>query len=274
MQADSILRSDILDIIFESRNKMYGAYALRKDYSGRLVKSFGLMLFFIAVILVFFITGNDQLPSKMEIPDTRIVSILPNLPEKIKEIVPIAEKPKQNQIVKKVNTQLYISNMQLVNDRTQADRLPINLDSSVISNSTHQGLPGNIPMVNIPAGPISSSTTNLAFPGKTNRDVPVSTAEVMPAFPGGMDALRKFLERNLVTPEGIQQGDLVSVKVTFVVGYDGGLKGFEVTENGGEEFNQEVIRVLKMMPRWIPGKTNGEAISVYYTIPVKFVSQE
>ena len=57
-----------------------------------------------------------------------------------------------------------------------------------------------------------------------------------------------------------------------MVGYDGVLKGFETVEDGGKAFNQEVIRVLKKMPTWIPGKTSGENVSVYYTIPVKFVS--
>ena len=55
---------------------------------------------------------------------------------------------------------------------------------------------------------------------------------------------------------------------------DGKLKGFEVIEDGGAVFNKEVIRVLKKMPQWIPGKAEGENVSVYYTIPVKFVSQD
>ena len=66
----------------------------------------------------------------------------------------------------------------------------------------------------------------------------------------------------------------MSVKVTFVVGYEGKLKGFKITEDGGEVFNKEVIRVLKKMPDWIPGKANGENVSVYYTIPVKFTGAD
>ena len=55
-----------------------------------------------------------------------------------------------------------------------------------------------------------------------------------------------------------------------MVGYDGKLKSFETIEDGGRAFNNEVIRVLKRMPEWIPGRSNGENVSVYYTIPVKF----
>jgi len=57
-----------------------------------------------------------------------------------------------------------------------------------------------------------------------------------------------------------------------VVGYDGKLKSFEIVEDGGATFNKEVIRVLKKMPEWVPGKANGENVSVYYTIPVKFTA--
>jgi periplasmic protein TonB len=69
----------------------------------------------------------------------------------------------------------------------------------------------------------------------------------------------------------LEDGEMVSVRIKFVVGYDGKLKGFTTVQDGGEEFNKEVVRVLKKMPEWIPGKTRGQNVSVYYVIPVKFV---
>ncbi len=102
----------------------------------------------------------------------------------------------------------------------------------------------------------------------------MATAEVMPAYPGGMEALRKFLQRNLQNPEDLEAGQVVAVKIKFVVGYDGKLKSFEIIEDGGKPFNNEVIRVLKKMPMWTPGKSNGENVSVYYSIPVKFTAAE
>ena len=125
---------------------------------------------------------------------------------------------------------------------------------------------------------------NGAVPGKETVKAPVTnvvdvttpraSAEVMPVFPGGMEGLRKFLQKNLENPEEMEQGQMVSVKIKFVVGYDGKLKSFETIEDGGRAFNNEVIRVLKRMPEWIPGKSNGENVSVYYTIPVKFTAAD
>ena len=94
----------------------------------------------------------------------------------------------------------------------------------------------------------------------------------MPAYPGGFTALKKFLEKNLHNPVEMDEGEMVEVKIRFVVGYDGKLKDFEILEDGGNMFNNEVIRVLKKMPEWLPGKSNGEKVSVYFTIPVKFTA--
>ena len=102
---------------------------------------------------------------------------------------------------------------------------------------------------------------------------PLDGADVMPAYPGGMNALRLFLQKNLADPQEVEEGQNISVKIKFIVGYDGKLKGFETVEDGGNAFNNEVIRVLKKMPNWIPGKMGTESVSVYYTVPVKFVSE-
>ena len=101
--------------------------------------------------------------------------------------------------------------------------------------------------------------------------IPVSNPDVMPSFPGGMEALKKFLEKNLKNPTEMNAEETITVRVKFIVGYDGMLKGFEVMQDGGEEFNQEVIRVLKKMPAWNPGKAHGENVSVMYSLPVVFM---
>ena len=98
--------------------------------------------------------------------------------------------------------------------------------------------------------------------------------EIEPDYPGGIQALRKFLERNLVNPAEMEEGEMVSVHIKFVVGFDGKLQQFKVVKDGGEIFNKEVIRVLKKMPEWIPGKSRGENVSVNFTIPIKFVPVE
>ena len=96
----------------------------------------------------------------------------------------------------------------------------------------------------------------------------------MPSYPGGMNALRKFLERNLENPRDMEEGEVANVKVKFVVGSNGELQSFLTVQDGGDEFNREVMRVLKKMPNWVPGKSKGQNVSVFYTIPIKFISAD
>ena len=98
--------------------------------------------------------------------------------------------------------------------------------------------------------------------------------DVLPSYPGGMDALRKFLEKNLQTPTEMEADETVTVRVKFVVDYTGKLKSFVTVLDGGEAYNKEVVRVLRKMPDWVPGKTRGENVSVYYIIPVKFTAAD
>lgn len=96
----------------------------------------------------------------------------------------------------------------------------------------------------------------------------------MPSYPGGMNALRKFLVRNLENPKDMKEGEVANVKLKFMVGYNGELQSFETLQDGGNEFNREVMRVLKKMPNWAPGKSKGQNVSVFYTIPIKFISAD
>lgn len=96
----------------------------------------------------------------------------------------------------------------------------------------------------------------------------------MPSYPGGMDALRKFLVRNLENPRDMKEGEVANVKVKFVVGSNGELQSFVTVQDGGNEFNREVMRVFKKMPNWVPGKSKGQNVSVFYTVPIKFISAD
>jgi protein TonB len=101
-----------------------------------------------------------------------------------------------------------------------------------------------------------------------------NAVDVLPTYPGGMEALREFLQKHLQTPDELEAGQTVSVRVKFVVDFKGKLTGFVTMPGGGQAYNNEVVRVLKKMPDWIPGKTMGENVSVYYVIPVKFESTD
>lgn len=105
-------------------------------------------------------------------------------------------------------------------------------------------------------------------------DEPVSDftrIEKMPAFPGGEEALRRFFMRYLQTPDELEEGGKVRVVIRFVVGKDGSLSAYDISQSGGQVFDAEVVRVLKKMPKWTPGIQNGRPVAVYFNLPVTFM---
>lgn len=272
MKSEQILKADILDIIFDNRNKSYGAYALRKYYPERIYKALGILFFFVAAFSVYFLLKKPAPVVKQDDIVIKMYSI-PPATDKPKQKPPTPRPPVKS-IQPPAASQLHVSTIRIVDSTEMATKLAKNLDSVAISDVTTD-IPGNTKqIIKGPEGPLVPAGAGSSAAPTVDRITPVYTAEVMPSYPGGTEALIKFLQKNLHNPRDLEEGETVSVKILFVVGIDGSLKGFQTIEDGGAAFNNEVIRVLKKMPVWIPGKSAGENVSVYYTIPVKFVPQE
>jgi len=273
MTSNQILKSDVLDIVFEKRNKAYGAYALRKYYPSRIKTALGIMF-----IIAIGFSAFTLLPAKKrvhsvvyEIPPPEIVKVHEDVkqPEKRPEVskpepLPPVDKPP-------VPTTAFLSNTLIVADNVKTDTIRSLRPEDVISNVTAQ-VTGSQPAVVTPAKNDAETGTTLVATGPKvdiNKPMEADVVDVLPSFPGGIDALMKFLKKHLENPA--EKDETVSVQIKFVVGYNGKLKSFVTVLDGGESYNREVVRVLKKMPDWIPGKAKGENVSVYYTIPVKFV---
>jgi periplasmic protein TonB len=270
MKTELILKSDVLDILFENRNKDYGAYNLRKFYDNRLMKSVAVMIGFVVVLSAFTFIPKKKMVAENGMYDTITTSIPPvdKKPEK-KE-----PKEKNKTIEKPVTTKKDVANIVITRDK--ADTVQTIDEKDKIASTTNIVPDSEGPGVIKPFGGESGGGGEkgpdivIAKP-EIDINTPTYSPDIMPSYPGGMEALRKFLQRNLNNPKEMEEGEEVSVKVKFVVDYDGKLQSFITVQDGGEEFNKEVVRVLKKMPNWVPGKTNGQNVSVYFTIPVKFV---
>lgn len=96
--------------------------------------------------------------------------------------------------------------------------------------------------------------------------------EVDPEFPGGMEALRKYLAQNVKYPVIAQENGIQGrVICQFTVNKDGSIVDIDVVRSGGDaSLDKEAVRVIKSMPKWKPGKQAGKAVRVKYTLPVLF----
>ena len=271
MTSESIKNSSVLDIVFEKRNKDYGAYRLRKYYNNRLVKSLAIMTGTVVIFSAFTLLPDRSSSAVFIVADVGFAN-LPATPK------PAAPKPKENKqpLVKAVSTIHLSSTISIVNTKDSADVLH-NLDDKAIG-SKNIDVPGDkdgaLIVGSYQGGSGSDNEPVKAVGTLVDISHPVNNPDVMPSYPGGIEALRWFLIKNLRNPRDLDEGELITVKVRFVVGYDGQPKSFDIAQDGGAEFNNEVMRVLKKMPVWIPGKTKGQNVPEYYTIPVKFVPED
>ena len=278
MEKDLILKTDILDIIFEKRNKLYGAYDLRKFYPNRLKLALGFMF-----ITAISFSAFTFIPKKEKEEVVRVYDIIdpglkeikdkPKEPEKKNEVVKAEKKPETKPTP--VTQKQFTNNVKVVANNVKTDTIVTIQPNDEISTktfiATNPGTPAVEPANVEPGG----SGREKATPA-IDKTAPMDgdAVDVLPSYPGGMDALRKFLQKHLQTPDELEGGQSVSVRVKFVVDYTGKLKSFVTVQDGGDAYNNEVVRVLRKMPDWVPGKTKGENVSVYYVIPVRFETND
>ncbi|MEO5948545.1 MAG: TonB family protein [Chitinophagaceae bacterium] len=276
MTNNQILQSNLLDIIFENRNKEYGAYALRKGYNKRLLLALTAGFF---VLLFFVIIGTINKKKntnimKAEIPGIVIREI--DLPEKkiekskveeiaakakaIKKILPkVAEvkftsPPKIAEVVKEPMAAIDDLEGKLTSDKNiEGDKAEKNIMKPTVVESA-----GEI-------GPVS---------GPAQPETVFTIQEREPEFPGGQEGLIKFLRRYLGTPENLGKEEKKVVRIRFKVEADGSINSFEIVTSGGLKFDNEVVRVVKKMPKWIPALQNGINVPVNYVLPVTFIGVE
>lgn len=105
---------------------------------------------------------------------------------------------------------------------------------------------------------------------KTGKEFPC-IPETFPQFPGGHIALFEYLSKNIKFPKSKENEDVkVRVVTTFTVEKDGSITDAKIVRRQGEAFDNEALRVINGMPKWIPGMQNGKAVSVKYTLPITF----
>jgi protein TonB len=271
MEPLAILRADPLDLLFENRNKLYGAYPLRKYYRQRLF--IALCITFSVVMLVCWFTylHFQSLPGiirPMSIPEVDLRSIILD-PPPVKPVILPARPASAKSPATTVYTSPVIVDQQPPTPMATVD----DLQKAVIGSKTVAGPPDD--------GNPGQSGSAAAGPTLQNDERADMKPEIfdhperMPEFPGGIEALKRFLLKNLRMPENsLEDGEQVKVIARFVVGADGRVRDVEITQPAAAAFNMEVRRVISKMPDWKPGVQNHRNVSVYFSLPVNFVNGE
>lgn len=269
MQPDHILRSDLLDLLFEGRNKAYGAYDLRKHYANHLYKALGGML-----LVGMLVVGLALIPKKRTIADLAgpIIDIPDVFIQPPPAHPPVDPPPPPKPPARTASIQDVVP---VIVKEIEHSQVPVQeeLENARISTETNAGIPtegdGSTPSGNAavaPAAPVP--------PPMEKAPEILSTAEVMPQFPGGMSALQRWLSRNLRPQEDQQPGQRIKVLVRFAVTTSGEIDQIQLVQTGGEPYDNEVLRVMHKMPKWEAGRQAGQAVAVWYSIPIIFEMPE
>jgi protein TonB len=264
MTHKEILTSNLLDIIFENRNKQYGAYVLRKNYNQRL----GLSLFIAlsTTLILFFVFRNQHYS----------VNVKNNVPEIILRNIPIPKEASFKRVTPKISRtipparsaqRILTNNFKITENPQHAVPDIREFDKAIPSLVNSDG--------RVPTGPfVNSLPTSNNNTTKQLEEKPFEPIEKAPEFPGGMKAWVKFLSANLITPAELDAGEKKTVMIRFKVSTDGAVNGFEIIQSAGSIYDNEVIRVLKKMPKWKPAIQNGHAVSTSFSQPVTFMGVE
>ncbi len=275
MKPEKILQSNILDIVFENRNKAYGAYELRNMYNNRMTKS---IVITSLIVLLFAVSQSFKVPVKH---GKVVVENLPAL--KFTEVSILKEevKPTPKTEVKKIQKQQAAeaahTKPEIVKDNLATNTMTevAKLDSLLIGTKEIKGEAITTEVAITREVPTNGNAKETIEPVVvTESNTPLVIAEFMPEFPGGKAALVKFLQNNLRQPTDFEDGEKVTVIASFVVNKEGEITGVKITQKGRSDLDGEVTRVINKMPRWKPGSQNGRSVAVYYRIPVTFVAAE
>ena len=267
METNKILTADVLDIIFDGRNKEYGAYDLRKTYNNRmrnaLIVTGAVVLLLVVGFFVSNLKGNDK-KAAMVVQDVQ----LEDVKEEKKDLPPPPPPPKIEP--PKIEMAKFTPPKIVPDDKVKEEEKPPEvekLEDTKIGTVNQEGLKDD----NITAPPVSDNKGVVEAPkDNTDYDKTFTKVEIESEYPGGMAAWARFLGKNLVYPEEAQNAEVQgSVTVQFIVDKDGNVSDVEAV-SGPKELYGEAIRVIKKSGKWTAAVQNGRKVKSYKKQPIVF----
>ncbi len=260
--------TSMLDMVFENRNKAYGAYVLRRDHDKFLLEGFFFTIAFISSLLLY----NFLYEKFHQVTQQRTIGTIitcANIDTKQK-VIPKAVQPSKPAARPKAtiaNTEKRI----VANSHVRTDSIPktkdiASLESGISTNTNATDGPG------LTDGTGNLATFDVIASAKPEIDNSIHDfSEIPPEFPGGEKKLLEFLQRHTEYPSIEQNMELQGKAIVkFVVNEDGTVSDAEVVNADSRGFGKEAMRVVSLLPKFKPGKQSGRAVKVRYVLPFFF----
>ena len=274
MSKVDLIDKNWVELVFDGRNKEYGAYVLRKETGMRNIKS---MLLVFAVIIAIMagvaakVAIENAFPKKVAIEtDVELTKLAEKKEVKVEKKAPV--KVEEQKVVEKVKSSVKFTPPVIKKDDEVKPEEELKSQEDLNKTNTAIGsfdVKGN----DEAGGEVLKAKEVIAQPEppKEEETKVFDVVEVMPTFPGGQQALFEWLSKNIKYPVVAEENGIQGrVIVTFVVERDGSITDVRVAKSVDPSLDKEAVRVVKAMPHWIPGKQNGSAVRVKFTVPVTF----
>jgi protein TonB len=257
--------------VFEGRNKEYGAYELRKNYSknmrnGNILAILFFSLAIAAPLISSIISSSGQEEDRMKVVQTNELMA----PPPVDKTQPPPPPPPTEPPPPPVRSTIKFTPPVIKKDEEIREEEPppvqeeIKVEVSAVTIEGEEEAPIIIEEPTLGAGNEIVEDVNQIF----------FSVEESPEYPGGMAQIGKFISRNLKYPPIARDNGVKGrVVVSFVVEPSGEITDVKVIRGIGSGCDEEAIRVVRMMPKWKPGKQNGKAVRVQYNLPITFTLQ-
>jgi protein TonB len=271
MEVNKILNADILDIIFEGKNKEYGAYELRKTYNKRLLKAIvGTAIIILVLFIGYFVSNinGGQKKQEMVVQDVQLEDIKEQKKDQPPPPPPPKVEPPKVEMAKFTPPKIVKDNEVKPEEKPPEQE---KLEDTKIGAVNQEGIKDE----GITAPPVSDAGKGVVEAPKKDEedyDKTFTKVEIESEFPGGSAAWLRYLNKNLRYPDDAVNNEIQgTVVVQFIVDKEGNVSDVQPIsgpENGG--LRDEAVRVIKRSGKWTPAVQNGRQVKSYKKQPIVF----
>lgn len=274
MSKIDLISSDWVDLVFEGRNKAYGAYRLRKSTTKRNILAMVAVVILLVVAFIILTVKNFVDEQRAKVAMTQVAELTNyKQPEKKAEVKQKKIEVEPERVVERVKSSIKFTAPVIKKDDEVKPDEELKTQDELMSTKTAIGtfdVKGN----DDANGEVLKAKEVIAEPEPPKHEEENKVFDIVeqqPLFPGGPAALIKYLSENTKYPVVAQENGVQGrVTVQFVVEKDGSISDVHVLRGVDPSLDKEAVRVVKSMPRWTPGKQNGISVRVNYRVPVLF----
>ena len=274
MSKIDLISSDWVDLVFEGRNKAYGAYRLRKSTTKRNILAMVAVVILLVVAFIILTVKNFVDEQRAKVAMTQVAELTNyKQPEKKAEVKQKKIEVEPERVVERVKSSIKFTAPVVKKDEEVKPDEELKTQDELMSTKTAIGtfdVKGN----DDANGEILKAKEVIAEPEPPKHEEENKVFDIVeqqPLFPGGPAALMKYLSEHTKYPVVAQENGVQGrVTVQFVVEKDGSISDVHVLRGVDPSLDKEAVRVVKSLPRWTPGKQNGITVRVNYRVPVLF----